>query len=90
MKVLNLEFQVDPRQDIEYLGRNGTGKCRGLHISTFGRDIRKTVSIAPLNSKGALARCHIEVPADPSLLREIGDAFIRLAETETGQHTAGE
>jgi hypothetical protein len=87
MEVLHLEFQADATRDVTYLGRNGEGQCHGLDLTTAGKGSRKYLSITPINSKGCLARCHIEIPADPSLLREIGAAFIRLAETETGQHT---
>ena len=87
MRTLRLEFQPrDPAAiELTYLGRNGTGKCRGIEVMEMGRGIHRRMMISPINSKGIIAsRCNIDLPADPSLLREVGEYFLELArETET-------
>lgn len=81
MRTLRLVFQ--PRNpaaiDLTYFGRNGTGKCTGLEVMVLGEDIHQRVMISPINSKGAAARCNIDLPTDPSLLREVGEYFLELA-----------
>jgi len=48
------------RDGLTYFGRNGTGICRGLYIATGIDD--DSVTLAPINSKGDIARCRIDVP----------------------------
>lgn len=87
MRTLRLEFQPrDPAAiELTYLGRNGTGKCRGIEVMHMGHGIHERLMISPINSKGIIAqRCNIDLPIDPSLLREVGEYFLELArETET-------
>jgi hypothetical protein len=87
MEALRLEFQPrDPAAiELTYLGRNGTGKCRGIEVMSLGQGIHERLMISPINSKGVVAqRCNIDLPADPSLLREVGQYFLNLArEAET-------
>lgn len=45
-----------------YLGRNGTGKCTGVNILPSLDE--KNFWIAPINSKGSVARCEILIPMD--------------------------
>jgi len=45
----------------QYLGRNGGGFSIGLDISN---PLGDTIQIAPLNTKGNVAKCIIEVPYD--------------------------
>lgn len=91
MRALRLEFQPrDPAAiDLTYLGRNGTGKCRGIEVMAMGHGIHERLMISPINSKGVVAqRCNIDLPTDPSLLREVGQYFLNLAtEAETSRQS---
>ena len=92
MRTLRLAFQPrDPAAiDLTYFGRNGTGKCTGLEVAVLGEDLHQRVMISPINSKGAAARCNIDLPTDPSLLREVGEYFLELArEVETTHDLLG-
>ena len=93
MRALRLEFQPrDPAAiELTYLGRNGTGKCTGIEVMALGQGIHKRLMLSPINSKGVIAsRCNIDLPADPSLLREVGEYFLELArETETADQLRG-
>jgi hypothetical protein len=88
MRTLRLAFQPrDPAAiDLTYFGRNGTGKCMGIEVIALGEGRHKRLMISPINSKGVIAsRCNIDLPADPSLLREVGEYFLELAcEAERG------
>ena len=82
MRALRLEFRPrDPAAiELTYLGRNGTGKCHGIEVMAMGQGIHERLMISPINSKGVVAqRCNIDLPADPSLLREVGQYFLNLA-----------
>jgi hypothetical protein len=87
MEALRLEFQ--PRNpaaiELTYLGRNGTGKCRGIEVMSLGQGIHTRLMLSPINSKGVISSsCNIDLPADPSLIREVGEYFLNLArEAET-------
>lgn len=85
MEALRFEFQpAASGHDYSYLGRNGIGKCRGLLVNRFASGQGQYVLMSPINSKGGRSRCRIEIPADPSMLREVGNYFLNLArETET-------
>ena len=91
MRALRLEFQPrDPAAiGLTYLGRNGTGKCHGIEVMAMGQGIHERLMISPINSKGVVAqRCNIDLPADPSLLREVGQYFLNLAtEAETSRQS---
>ena len=57
--------------NLTYVGRNGTGKCAGLeilHLDYVGR-----IQLSPLNSKGNIANCSIDIPDDPAVVKEICD-----------------
>ena len=94
MRTLRLAFQPrDPRAiELTYLGRNGTGRCTGVEAMVMGQGINKRLMLSPINSKGVIAsRCNIDLPVDPSLLREVGEYFLELArETETAGASQGE
>jgi hypothetical protein len=94
MRTLRLVFQPrDPAAiELTYLGRNGTGKCTGIEVMSLGQGIHERLMLSPINSKGCVAqRCNIDLPADPSLLREVGTYFLELArETETTRTSQGE
>jgi len=49
----------------EALGRNGTMECRGLDmcLSNYYKQ-EPVIQITPVNSKGGLGRCYIEVPME--------------------------
>ena len=85
MRTLRLAFQPrDPAAiDLTYFGRNGTGKCMGIEVMEMGAGIHRRLMLSPINSKGAAARCNIDLPTDPSLLREVGEYFLELAARET-------
>ncbi len=93
MRTLRLAFQPrDPRAiELTYLGRNGTGKCTGIEAMVMGQGLNERLMISPVNSKGVIAsRCNIDLPVDPSLLREVGNYFLELArETETTRTSQG-
>ena len=90
MRTLRLEFQPrDPAAiELTYFGRNGTGKCMGIEVIALGEGRHKRLMISPINSKGAAARCNIDLPTDPSLLREVGEYFLELAR-ETARDSLG-
>ena len=86
MRTLRLEFQPrDPAAiELTYFGRNGTSKCRGIEVMHMGEGIHERLMVSPINSKGIVGRCNIDLPTDPSLLREVGEYLLELArETET-------
>lgn len=43
-----------------YTGRNGNGQCCGLDLDASA----SIVTLSPLNSKGMIANCRIEVPTE--------------------------
>jgi hypothetical protein len=45
-----------------YAGRNGLEECVG--VDTFVSKASGLVSISPINSKGCVAGCYIEVPVE--------------------------
>jgi hypothetical protein len=68
-----------------YLGRNGPGHCHGLLIDDEQPALKV---LRPLNSKGGIARCYIDIPADEvnGVCRalqydELGLVLSRLKET---------
>jgi hypothetical protein len=63
----------DQQKEMVYLGRNGSGIMAG--ISIFG--VSNRVSIHPINSKGNLARCFIEIPKDrvPDIIKALQDSI---------------
>lgn len=93
MRTLRLVFQPrDPSAlELTYLGRNGTGKCTGIEVMALGQGVHRRLMLSPINSKGCVAqRCNIDLPVDPSMLREVGEYFLELArETETADQLQG-
>jgi hypothetical protein len=61
----HIDFQT---KDMTYLGRNGTGKMYGMMIwSVNAESICADVPyvwIEPINSKGDVARCHMQIPME--------------------------
>jgi hypothetical protein len=45
-------------QEFTYYGRNGRGTCEGAKVTIYGDQI----SLEPINSKGDVARCRIDMP----------------------------
>jgi hypothetical protein len=60
------------------LGRNGRVFTSGLDFVYTGPSGR--VLLSPLTSRGAIARCEIQIPADPRVLRELADALNEAAD----------
>lgn len=75
MGIKKINFPAGETTETLYLGRNSVGKCCGLVL----RSTSKVATLAPINSKGLMARCYIDVPTDPSTLRGIGEFFAGLA-----------
>ena len=48
------------KDNLVYVGRNGTGNCLGLAILDDGQE---RFALYPVNSKGNLAHCLIQIPA---------------------------
>jgi hypothetical protein len=46
-----------------YLGRNGNGKVIGLSVSKMQIGSTELIEICPINSKGNIAQCYIQFPA---------------------------
>jgi len=46
-----------------YLGRNGNGKVIGLSVSKMQIGGTELIEICPINSKGNIAQCYIQFPA---------------------------
>ena len=45
-----------------FLGRNGTGKCIGVHVMKFEHLPNKDIALYPITSKGEDGRCMIQIP----------------------------
>ncbi|WP_432263171.1 hypothetical protein [Cupriavidus sp. TMH.W2] len=58
-----------------FVGRNGEFKSAGMVI----REIRGSVQVQPITSRGKLGRCVIEVPSDWGVLNQLAEVFTRLA-----------
>ena len=46
-----------------YLGRNGNGKVIGISVSKIQIGGTELIEICPINSKGNIAQCYIQFPA---------------------------
>jgi len=46
-----------------YLGRNGNGKVTGISVSKMQIGGTELIEICPINSKGNIAQCYIQFPA---------------------------
>lgn len=57
-----------------YLGRNGNGKVIGLSISKMQIGGTELIEICPINSKGNIAQCYIQFPAQH--IKEVIEALI--------------
>lgn len=66
--------QITFTRKTNFTGRNGYFKASGLDLCLleFGED-HKTIMIAPLTSRGEIARCDITIPFEdvPDLIREL-------------------
>ena len=47
---------------VDALGRNGTMKCIGVNVSSWGT--KDAISIQPINSKQRIGRCWINLPLE--------------------------
>ena len=65
-------------REVNYTGRNGTGRQKGLEIELF----QSLVIFEPVNSKGKVANCRIEVPAEDL------DQVIKSLQELRAQHKA--
>ena len=66
------------KSEFTYKGRNGVGVCEGLAIS----HLNSTIALMPINSKGEISSsCHIKIPSDPQLLRDIARDLLRIADS---------
>lgn len=77
-----IDYPQPLRRDISFLGRNGFGMTSGLDVmllTVHGKAQDAYVMISPLTSKGDIARCRIDIPADPSTLRQIAAQFEEMA-----------
>lgn len=68
--------EIEFGRTVEYTGRNGTGKCRGVFIETLLMvdGSRGCVSIRPVNSKRRPANCEIQVPLEH--LKALAEALL--------------
>ena len=67
-----------------YTGRNGTGKCIGLNLTTRIKTTGDVVcvTIAPVNSKELVANCNIDIPVN-----DIDSVIAALNEVKKTVHT---
>ena len=67
-----------------FVGRNGTGKCIGLHVANRlnVRGDVSAVTISPINSKGLVANCSIDIPFD-----DIESLVVSLREIQKNAYT---
>lgn len=53
------------REGLLFLGRNGSGECTGLDIaSRYYNTFPNNLIVAPITSKGVVAKCYIEIPEE--------------------------
>ena len=66
-----MQEQVKFNKFTQATGRNGCLKCSGLDILSL--DHNGTILLAPLTSKGYVARCDIEIPVEavPELIAKL-------------------
>ena len=57
---IHWDCNIDGVRGFEYTGRNGVGKCCGLSLTK----VSDRTWVRPINSKGTVGRCHIDIPAD--------------------------
>lgn len=70
---LTVDFPRMANRDerLHSVGRNGYFVTSGLHISPQP----KHVLLRPINSRGAIGKCSVELPNDPKVLRAIATAL---------------
>lgn len=77
-----------PSKNITYVGRNGTGVCTGIYIEDFSSTELNRVIIQPINSKGNIANCSIDIPIEDieaftaELLKIAGVVTFKLGDPE--------
>lgn len=56
-----------------YLGRNGNGKVAGMLVQKMTLGGTELMEIAPINSKGDVARCYVQLPIGdvPALIKAL-------------------
>ena len=57
--VTEIHWDEKDRAGASYIGRNGVGKCLGLE---FMPSVGHFVNLQPINSKGTIANCLIQIP----------------------------
>lgn len=61
---LGFLFQFSRREETEFEGRNGPGRCLGVGIKNAGYNRPLVLSMQPLTSRGNLSSgCRLEIPA---------------------------
>ena len=67
-----------------FVGRNGTGMCRGIEVLDLTDKNPPKVMIAPINSKGKVANCNIDIPVEdiPALIAALSD-YVKVATDST-------
>ena len=90
MEALRFEFQPRLRDNLTFMGRNGTGLCHGVSITLIKENWPRLI-LAPINSKGDISpSCNFDIPRDPNVLRELGKALLDLADTfQISENTLG-
>ncbi len=56
--------RVEFQRNVHFLGRNGDGKCAGFHAEPQWSAHGDVVTIAPITSKGEVARCNMQIPIE--------------------------
>lgn len=67
-------MQLKYNKTVSYIGRNGFGKQTGIEIqSNQAANPIQVVTLSPINSKGNVARCMIDLPVDsiPAFVKEL-------------------
>lgn len=68
----------DPHSNISYVGRNGTGYCKGLAIvRTDYVSHGSSITVQPINSKDRGANCFIDIPVEDVV--RVANAMTKLA-----------
>lgn len=79
MERLRVEF---PKGDLTFKGRNGVARCAAVEIWSYGGP----VILRPCSSRGPTPSCHVEIPRDPKVLRQVAEWLGKAAgEVEAGR-----
>lgn len=58
----NMIITFKNKRVVSYIGRNGFGKQIGLEVLGMSNTKEAKVSLSPVNSKGDIANCIIDIP----------------------------